>query len=71
VFARLVCTRDDELPDTVDRLLALRQEAREQLPYVDHLGPHFKFGADASRPRPRVEPGRIIKQRFRIANLDQ
>ena len=40
-----------EAADSIDRLLALRQERRKHLPYVNHFGPHLERGADSRRLR--------------------
>src|SRR5215469_17217821 len=62
---------DDKLAQTVDRLLTLGQEAREQMPNVDHFGPHLELGLDACRLRAIAKPSRIVEQYLRISHLDQ
>ena len=39
--------RQNELADFVDRLLALRQNLREDVPHVNHVFPYFEFDRHA------------------------
>src|SRR5260370_27185397 len=60
-----------EAADSIDRLLALGQERRKHLPYVNHFGPHFELGADSRRLRAIGQASRIVEQCLGLADLNQ
>ena len=62
---------EDEFADLFDRLLAFRQTRRRQMPHVRHLVPDLQGGIDTRLLRFIGEAGRIVEQRFGIADLDE
>jgi len=61
----------NEFTRPVDCLLALREEMREQMPYVRHLRPHLQRDVHAGRLGALSEPFRIVQQRLGVADVDQ
>src|SRR5690348_12543263 len=61
----------DELPNLVDRLLALVEHRRENLEDVDHIFPRLERDLDASLARALRDSRRVVEQRLGGADLDQ
>ena len=62
---------DDELADSFDGLLTLGQEACEELPDVDHLGPNLKCYFNSGGACPMRGAGRVVEQDLVVADLDE
>src|SRR5260370_6294248 len=64
-------SRDYELSDLVDRLLRFRQQLREHMPDVHHVVPDFEFHVHAGRLCALGHASSIVRQNFRIADMEQ
>ena len=61
----------DELPRLFYGLLTLREDGSKRLPDMDHVIPDLEGDIDAGIPRQSRQPGRVIQQGFRRANVNQ
>src|SRR5882724_12835576 len=61
----------DKLADLLDCLLPFRQDRSEELPDMDHVGPHLQVYLHPSRFCPLSYPGGVIEQGLGGTDLDK